>query len=413
MKKSLLSLAALLIAGSAVAQVNFTFNRTSETAATVSVVKDGEVADDVTATIAIEKPNSNKTALETATYLAATGQTAQGTTVADAISKEKILCINKNTTEGTHNAPNKYTLTVKNESGQAITFDQFRVSGVAMNSTGAYQPGSTPRKRFFKIGYGDKATDWTEKWICDNNGHHSGRNVNNLFDLEETQTIPDGATYVFTVSISNEGVEATDKWNQGCFWGITEISLVNTHTLSVGESGYATLMLGYNATIPAGATCYAAAVEGDKAVLNAIEGTLAANTPVLVKGEENEYVFEPVDYATPVTGNELCGTLSAKEIAPADVTVCYVLAQPDGEDVAFYRAALNDGKFVNNANKAYLPVPNAPAARISFNFGTETAIEELEGENVNVKTVVYDLAGRRVQGAQKGIFVVNGKKLIK
>ncbi len=404
MKKSLLSLAALLIAGSAVAQVNFTFNRTSTTAATVKVAKDGENVTNIAATIAIAGADG---------YLSATGTTAAGAPTADdAVDKDAVLCINRNTTAGTHNDPNKYTLAVTNSSENAITFDQFRVSGVAMNSGGDYQPSSTPRKRFFKIGYGEKATDWTEKWICDNNGHHSGRNVNNLFDLAETQTIGVGETYVFTVSISNEGVAATDKWNQGCFWGITEISLVNTHTLSVGESGYATLMLGYNATIPADATCYAAAVEGDKAKLTAIEGALAANTPVLVQAAEGDYVFEPVDYASAVEGNELAGSLSAKDIIPATGTICYVLAQPEGKDVAFYQVEMDGVKFACKANKAYLPVTASVApARINFDFGTETGIAETESGNL--KTEMYDLSGRRVQGAQKGIFIVNGKKVIK
>lgn len=402
MKKSLLSLVALLMAGTTFAQVNFTFNRTSAEAAEVAVAKEGEPAKGVTATIAISGA---------AAYLPATGLVnGQGNPLTEPVLNS-ILCINRNTTGGTHADPNKYTLTVTNESEQDITFDQFRVSGVAMNSGGHYQPSSTPRKRFFKIGYGENATDWTEKWICDNNGHHSGKNVNNLFDLEKTQTIPAGATYVFTVSISNEGVAATDKWNQGCFWGITEISLVNTHTLSVGESGYATLMLGYNATIPADATCYAAAVEGDKAVLTAIEGTLAANTPVLVQAAEDDYVFEPVDYASAVENNELAGSLAAKDITPATGTVCYILAKPEGKDVAFYSVKLNEGKFTNGANKAYLPVVGSSAARISFDFGTETAIESVE--SVENNAVVYDLAGRRVQGAQKGIFIVNGKKVIK
>lgn len=404
MKKSLLSLAALLIAGSAVAQVNFTFNRTSTTAATVKVAKDGENVTNIAATIAIAGADG---------YLSATGTTAAGAPTADdAVDKDAVLCINRNTTAGTHNDPNKYTLAVTNSSENAITFDQFRVSGVAMNSGGDYQPSSTPRKRFFKIGYGEKATDWTEKWICDNNGHHSGRNVNNLFDLKETQTIPAGATYVFTVSISKEGVAATDNWNQGCFWGITEISLVNTHTLSVGESGYATLMLGYNATIPADATCYAAAVEADKAKLTAIEGALAANTPVLVQAAEGDYEFEPVDYASAVEGNELAGSLSAKDIIPATGTICYVLAQPEGKDVAFYQVEMDGVKFACKANKAYLPVTASVApARINFDFGTETGIAETE--NGNMKTEMYDLSGRRVQSAQKGIFIVNGKKVIK
>lgn len=404
MKKTLLSLAALLMAGTALAQVNFTFNRTSNTEATVNVAKDGEDATGVTATIAISGANE---------YKAATGQTYAGTTVADAVPVNSVLCISRNTSDASHKTPNQYTLTVTNSSANAITFDQFRVSGVAMNSGGQYQPGQTPRKRFFKIGYGEKATDWTEKWICDGT-HHSGSRVNNLFDLDATQTIGAGEEYTFTISISNDGVAETDKWNGGCFWGITEISLVNTHTLSVGESGYATLMLGYNATIPAGATCYAAAVEGDKAKLTAIGGALAANTPVLVQAAEGDYVFEPVDYASVVEGNELLGTLSAESITPESGTTCYVLAKPDEQEIGFYRVTLTAGSFLNNANKAYLPVTAAAAARfISFDFGTETGIDELKAENGNLKTETFDLAGRRVQGAQKGIFIVNGKKVIK
>ena len=39
----------------------------------------------------------------------------------------------------------------------------------------------------------------------------------------------------------------------------------------------------------------------------------------------------------------------------------------------------------------------------------ETGIDEVKGENGKVKTAVYDLSGRRVQKAQKGIFIQNGK----
>jgi hypothetical protein len=70
-----------------------------------------------------------------------------------------------------------------------------------------------------------------------------------------------------------------------------------------------------------------------------------------------------------------------------------------------------DGKFACKANKAYLPVVGSSAARINFDFGTETGIAETESGNL--KTEMYDLSGRRVQSAQKGIFIVNGKKVIK
>ena len=113
----------------------------------------------------------------------------------------------------------------------------------------------------------------------------------------------------------------------------------------------------------------------------------------------------------------------------------YVLSAPDGV-VGLYKADLNfynvDGvwtketkdaetgtHFKNNAGKAYLPKsalsPEASEVRFFlFDFsGEETGINELKGENGNVKTEVYDLSGRRVQNAKKGIFVINGKVVVK
>ena len=42
-----------------------------------------------------------------------------------------------------------------------------------------------------------------------------------------------------------------------------------------------------------------------------------------------------------------------------------------------------------------------------------TGIDELKGENGKVKTEIFDLSGRRVQMAQKGIFIQNGKVVVK
>ena len=43
----------------------------------------------------------------------------------------------------------------------------------------------------------------------------------------------------------------------------------------------------------------------------------------------------------------------------------------------------------------------------------ETGIDELKGENGKVKTVLYDLSGRRVQKGQKGVFIQNGKVMVR
>lgn len=41
----------------------------------------------------------------------------------------------------------------------------------------------------------------------------------------------------------------------------------------------------------------------------------------------------------------------------------------------------------------------------------ETAIDEVKGEDGNVK-VIYDLQGRRVEQPVKGVYIINGKKLL-
>ena len=408
MKKSLLSLAALLIAGSAVAQVNFTFVRSNDnTSATVNVAKDGENVTNIAASVTFSGATSYK----------------EGNDLNDLPT---VLCINRNTNEAREDDPNKYTLTITNNSDNLIQFSKVVLKNGAFNMSGKWQGVNVINSiRKFKIGYNNQDGEVEEKYVCHNSDVNSGIYTNiyrcNSFDAPETQIINKGETYTLTISVY------TEQGASGMFYGLTEVSLIEPYSLEVGESGYATLMLGYNAQIPEGVICYKANVDGTRAVLteidNNVAGGLDANTPVLVKADEiKKYVFLPyedgnrkINLNTEINtneGNELLGTLSAKDITPATGTVCYVLAKPEELEIGFYRAALSEeGSFLNNANKAYLPVVGSSAARISFDFGTETAIESVE--SVENSAVVYDLAGRRVQGAQKGIFIVNGKKVIK
>ena len=92
---------------------------------------------------------------------------------------------------------------------------------------------------------------------------------------------------------------------------------------------------------------------------------------------------------------------------------------PDGV-VGFYKPILNcnaqggEGTthFLNNANKAYLvlPAPSGVAA-YSFSFGDGATAVDGVFENVDAATGIYDLTGRRIEKAEKGIYIVNGKKL--
>jgi hypothetical protein len=182
------------------------------------------------------------------------------------------------------------------------------------------------------------------------------------------------------------------------------------HTLSVTDAGYATLFLDFNAAIPAGVEAYAVtAVNTGYVTLKQVEGVLPANTGIIVKAEEGNYTFA-YSKETPATiaGNLLDGTVVATEIE----TEAYVLGNVDG--VGLYKAKMTDGKWLNNANKAYLPasaVPNKTVAFYGFDWDGTTGIENVVVEN-EVKAI-YDLTGRRVEAiTAPGIYIVNGVKRV-
>ena len=208
--------------------------------------------------------------------------------------------------------------------------------------------------------------------------------------------------------------------NSNSAWIIEEVEDI-AHSLTVSDAGWATLMLGFNAVIPEEVESYVVGgVEGEYVILTEVNGVLAANTPVVVKAESGEYQFsyttETATEITDPTMDYLKGTLYNKYISGE----AYVLGLGDSE-VGFYKAVLNMNAqgnagtthFLNNANKAYLVLPQASNVSFySFIFGEgTTAIDDIV-TNETDSTLIYDLAGRRVEKAGKGIYIVNGKKLL-
>ena len=201
-------------------------------------------------------------------------------------------------------------------------------------------------------------------------------------------------------------------------WYIDEVESFS-YTLAVGEAGWSTLVLGYNATIPTDADFEAYTV---KSINNGyvylgeepVTGVLAANTPVIVKAPQGRYKFVYTTDEATVTESLLSGTLYNKNIQPDGVA--YVLSKQN-DVVALYKAALNkedNTAFLNNANKAYLVVPGASeVASYSFRFGEgTTGIDEITDNRVQ-STVIFDLTGRRVENiSAPGIYIVNGKKVL-
>lgn len=182
------------------------------------------------------------------------------------------------------------------------------------------------------------------------------------------------------------------------------------HELSVGDAGYATLYLGFNAAIPANVEAYVVSeINNGYVTLEQVTGVLPAEEAVIVKAAKGNYGFAQSSEAPAVIGENLLeGTLVDTNIQGE----AYVLGMVDGE-VGLYKAVMNqDGgtAFLNNANKAYLPAPTGMGvASYSFRFPGTTAIEEVRGSEAGA-SVIYDLTGRKVDAPAKGIYVIDGKK---
>jgi len=207
----------------------------------------------------------------------------------------------------------------------------------------------------------------------------------------------------------------SDKINKASAWYLTEVTDFK-YTLEVGTAQWATVVLGFNATIPTTENfkAYTIASEEDGYVtLEEVTGVLAANVPVIVNSPQGNYDFVYTTDEATVTTSGLQGTLYDKDIT---ATGAYVLGLIDGE-VGFGKATTTgkaEGTFTNNANKAYFVPTNALAniASYSFRFGEgTTGVEKVEIRNE--KSEIYDLTGRRVETiSAPGIYIVGGKKVL-
>ena len=95
---------------------------------------------------------------------------------------------------------------------------------------------------------------------------------------------------------------------------------------------------------------------------------------------------------------------------------CYAENVPSTEKKAFLYSPIADATLhvpAASVESYKATAPWSSFGKIVALTPEETGIDELKGENGKRETAVYDLSGRRVQKAQKGIFIRNGKVVVK
>ena len=203
-------------------------------------------------------------------------------------------------------------------------------------------------------------------------------------------------------------------------------------TVNVSAVGYSTLYYSNKSLkIPASSSVRAYTMTFDEATSKLSEGdefgpddVIPAGVAVVLEESNHEaasvqmQVVNDPEYQ-PLYTNYLYGydeqTAIEKAFANYENYKFYVLSRgSQSGKIGFFWYGDQGGPFVTAAHKAFLALPSSAASNIrGFEFdGNATAIQSVEN-NAKVDGKIYDLQGRRVQNAGKGLYIINGKKVIK
>lgn len=200
----------------------------------------------------------------------------------------------------------------------------------------------------------------------------------------------DGTTDVNRNSASN---------SDNCAWYLEEITEL---PVTVTSAGYATLYAPVNLEVPAGVTAYSMTTS-DAYLVPEVMTTIPANTGVVLEAGADTYNFA-ITEGTVIGTSDLDGTV--KTIASAETDGNYVFSIKNSTP-GFY-------KFVGSSLqgfKAYYQTDVEMAKGFIIDFsGIEGVNSVISATNLKAG---YDIQGRRINKMQKGINILNGKKIIK
>lgn len=173
-------------------------------------------------------------------------------------------------------------------------------------------------------------------------------------------------------------------------------------------SPYALNLAGANATLE-DAFIITGGADGVLTKSSVKSSTVPAGTGLLLKGSEGTVTIPIVGTSsTDVSSNKLVGKTANYELA---ANGGYVLMNDATHGLGFYK---NANAFTVGANTAYLPAGfTVGAARAFYSFDEDvTGIDEAKSQKPMANCQYFDLQGRRVAQPTKGLYIMNGKKVI-
>lgn len=181
-----------------------------------------------------------------------------------------------------------------------------------------------------------------------------------------------------------------------------DVEIPENVTVEVTDAGWATLYTDFALNFEGtGLTAYTATLSESTVTLTEVT-SISAGTGVVLKGAADTYEIPVIDGSDTAKG-DLKGDATAATTANGSQ---YILVM-NGSNAQFTKAT--SGSIA--AGKAYLENAGSESRILNIVFaGEATGIKAIE--TVQADGNVYNMAGQRVAAPQKGLFIMNGKKVI-
>lgn len=198
-----------------------------------------------------------------------------------------------------------------------------------------------------------------------------------------------------------------------------------TVSVTVGANGYTTFASPFALDLtdenrPEGLKAYKATLTGKTLSFAELNQTVAAGTGLLLLGETEGGTYNiPVVATGDAVETALTGVITptAKQSSDAGDYYFVMKKAKTAEDALTFAPLSTTQEVTIPAGKAYVTVPSSAfggseSRSLGISFDEITGIAEVNGRLDNVRGEIYNLKGQRVAQPAKGLYIMNGKKVI-
>ena len=243
------------------------------------------------------------------------------------------------------------------------------------------------------------------------NGNNTGVSTYNTTEQTTTAAVTPGEVTIDAYNSDAASPSAVMlRIYKVIFTPVTEVSA------TLGTYGYASFSSTYPVDFTGvdGLKAYkATACNGSTVTMEEITGAVAANTGLVLKGTANTYNIPVVASGDAVDGNLLHGCDGSwSTLGVSGDGTNYVLSV-QSENVVWAPVLDGDKLPSLSAGQAYLYVPAAGSRSLTMVFDDDlTGINSVKSDATLNNGAVYNLRGQRVAQPTKGLYIMDGKKVI-